>query len=328
MNRYLRQNAVPGYGGDVQAKLAAAHVVVIGAGGLAAPVLPYLAGAGIGHVTIVDPDHVELSNLHRQVHFREEDIGQPKAKAAARHLLALNSGIRISPVVARLDPSNAGAFIGGASLILDCADSFAASYTLSDACHSLARPLISASVIGTEGYAGGFCGGSPSLRAVFPDLPDTWGTCAESGVLGPVVGMIGALQAQMALAALAGAAPSPLGQLVTLDARTYRYGGFRFDGAPEPDTAFRFIAPGTLQDRDWIIDLRRPDEGPLAAPRARRAGVQELTDMTPPDGARAVLACRSGLRAWQAASRLAAHWHGEIALVALGDTTHTGGDPE
>src|SRR5690606_25194483 len=153
----------------------------------------------------------------------------------AAALAALNPDCRVEPVIATLDPGNVAALCDGVDLVLDCADSFAASYVLSDACHAAGLPLVSASVVGLEGYAGAFCGTAPSLRAVFPDLPQRAGSCAEDGVLGPVVGVIGALQAQMALALVAGIAPSPLGRIVTFDALALRHGGFRFDGAPEPE---------------------------------------------------------------------------------------------
>ncbi|TNC49425.1 HesA/MoeB/ThiF family protein [Rubellimicrobium rubrum] len=321
MTRYARQIAVPVLGAEGQDRLRAAHVLVVGVGGLAAPVLSYLAGAGVGCLRLVDPDRVDLSNLHRQTLFTEADVGHPKVQAAARQIVALNIDCGVEPIQRRLDPGNAAALCAGMDLVLDCADSFAASYTLSDACQRVGLPLVCASVIGLEGYVGAFCGGAPSLRAVFPDLPPRAGTCAEEGVLGPVVGVIGAVQAQMAFAVLAGLHPSPLGQLVTFDARGFRFGGFRFDGAPEPGRSPAFIAPEAIGSADFVVDLRGEDEGPLVRPGALRRPVAAFDShgCRPEPGQRAVLCCRSGLRAWQAAQRLAEVWDGEIALVALGD---------
>lgn len=320
MSRYARQVAVPEFGTVGQDRLAAAHVLVVGAGGLAAPVLQYLAGAGVGRITLMDDDRVSLSNLHRQTLFRMADIGQFKARVAAAQMAALNPDCTISAVLEPLDPLNAPAQVATANLVLDCADSFAASYMLSDSCLAQGTPLISASIVGTSGYVGGFCGGAPSLRALFPDLPDRLGNCDADGVLGPSVGVIGSLQAQMALAVLAGIEPDPLGQLVTFEANGHRFGGFRFDAAPEPEDGFRFIAPRQIKPDDWLIDLRAETESGPALPDATRLGVADFDrPETRPDSARAVLACRSGLRSWQAATRLRAHWDGEINLIALGD---------
>ena len=317
MSRYLRQTVLPQIGADGQERIATAHVLVVGAGGLGVPVLQYLAGAGIGAITLIDPDRVEESNLHRQPAYRMKDIGRAKVRASAQAVARLNPDVEMLALPDRLTPANAPDLIRRADLVLDCADSYAASYTLSDACLAAGKPLISASALGLAGYVGGFCGGAPSLRALFPDPPDSGQTCASTGVMGPVVGMLGCLQAQMALEVVLGLTPSPLGQFTRYQAG--RFTQFRFDGAPE-NPGPRFIAPEEITADDLVIDLRPASEAPRkATPGALRIPAYGATGPLPQPGQRAVLACRSGLRSWRAAAALARRWPGEITLLALGD---------
>lgn len=317
MNRYLRQMVLPQVGPQGQDRIEAAHVLVVGAGGLGVPALQYLAGAGIGAITLIDPDRVEETNLHRQPAYRIKDIGRFKVRAAAKAVARLNPAVELLALPERLTPANAPGLIARADLVLDCADSYAVSYTLSDACLAAGKPLISASALGLAGYVGGFCGGAPSLRALFPDPPDSGQTCASAGVLGPVVGMLGCLQAQMALEVVLELTPSPLGQFIRYQAG--RFTQFRFDGAPE-QTGPRFIAPGEIAAEDLVIDLRPASEAPRkATPGALRIPGYGATGPLPQPGQRTILACRSGLRAWRAADELRQRWSGDITLLATGD---------
>lgn len=321
-NRYARQMILPEVGCTGQDKLANAHVLVVGAGGLGVPVLQYFAGAGIGQITIVDPDEVSRSNLHRQTLYGEQYLGQSKAETAAAILRQLNSDITITAIHSSLDPGNVDQLAHGVTIALDCADSFAVSYILSDYCFENNIPMISASALALSGYVGGFCGGAPSLRALFPDLPDRAGSCATAGVLGPVVGTMGSLQAQMALSQLLELDPSPLGQLIRFDAQSFRFSSFRFDNAPEPENGtLKFIAVTELTEHDFIIELRELDEAPVEIHHnARRIHVDEYDAdiLKPSNEIRAAFVCRSGLRAHRAARKLQDKWDGNIVLVATG----------
>ncbi|MDD9731246.1 HesA/MoeB/ThiF family protein [Mameliella sp. AT18] len=314
MSRYARQTILPEVGDVGQRRFGAARVLVIGAGGLGAPVLPLLAGAGVGRITIVDGDVVSLSNLHRQTLFTEADCDRPKAQVAAERCRAINPGITVEALPQRLTPANAPALVGEADLVLDCADSYAVSYLLSDLCLASGLPLISASALGFGGYVGGFCGDAPSLRALFPEAPDSGASCATAGVLGPVVGAIGAIQAQMALNVLLGLSPSPLGLMVTYDGLGLRSSSFRFDGTAEPAGGFRFVAASQLSATDHIVDLRA--DGPLLHPQAMRGAAADIITQPPRPATRLALCCATGLRAWRAAEQISLTWPGEIVLVA------------
>ncbi|HTJ59296.1 MAG TPA: HesA/MoeB/ThiF family protein [Devosiaceae bacterium] len=321
-NRYARQMVLPEIGEAGQARLAAASVLVVGAGGLGSPVLQYLAGAGVGRLTILDHDTVEETNLHRQPLYGMKDIGAAKAGAARNALLGVNPGIAIEAIVARLVPQNVAGLVDAANVVVDAADNFAVTYMLSDACFAIGKPLVSASALGLSGYAGAYCGGGASYRAVFPDAPRNPGNCATNGVLGSVVAVVGGLQAQMVLHLLLDLQPSVLGRVVTFDARRMAFGGFGFASSPEPGEFAPFIAADAVTSADLVVDLRGFDEAPISPfAGAVRIGVEGIEAVGGPSTAsrRIVLACRSGQRALQAASRLREIGHNDLALVALGD---------
>ncbi|MGH8169361.1 MAG: ThiF family adenylyltransferase [Steroidobacteraceae bacterium] len=322
-DRYSRQIALPEVGPEGQARLAAATVLVAGAGGLGCPVLEYLCAAGVGRLLIVDPDRVDESNLHRQPLYRMSDLGEPKARAAAAAMRQLNPQVAVEEGMERLTPANAASWVARADVIIDAADSLALTYILSDECLRQRKPLVSASALGLSGYIGAFCGGAPSYRAVFPDMPPQAGSCAQSGVLGTAVGVMGTLQAHLTLAILLDLKPTVLGQLVSVDFRTLRFSGFSFASAREPaEPALRFIAPQEVRETDVVIDLRSLTEAPSSPfPAALRIGVEDIeragvSDRSP---ARVVLCCRSGIRAWRAARALQQAGRADLALIALGD---------
>lgn len=318
-DRYARQMVIADVGPDGQTRLAAAQVLVVGAGGLGCPVLQYLAGAGVGRLTVVDHDRVEETNLHRQPLYSMSDLGQLKAERACTALRRLNPTVAVRAVAERLTPQNAAALVAEADLVVDAADSFAVTYILSDACRDAAKPLVSASIVGLSGYAGAFCGGGPSYRAVFPEIASEGGTCATIGVLGTAVAVVGGLQAHLALHLLLGLEPSVLGRVFTFDARRPGFGGFDFTGSAEPVRVVPFIAPTAVNDDDVVVDLRSLDEAPQSPfARAVRLDVDHIEALSAAPSRRVVLCCRSGQRALAAADRLRERGYGNLALVALG----------
>ena len=322
MSRYSRQMILPEVGQSGQAKIASTHVLIVGAGGLGVPALQYLVGAGIGSITIVDPDAVAEHNLHRQPIYGAY-VGKLKVEGALEFAKTLNPNVQVTPIAQWLTPTNARVFVGQADIVLDCADSFAVSYTLSDICLELGKPLISASANGFSGYVGGFCAGAPSLRAVFPELPDNITSCDTAGVIGPVVGILGALQAQMALSCVLKLTPSPLGQMVRINMQGFKTSSFRFDSAPEPEIAsYTFIGVDEISELDEVIDLRSVSEAPNSiVPNAQRITLDDLSTkvLQPTMKKRIVLVCRTGVRAWRAAEALSKQWYGDIKLIAVGN---------
>lgn len=321
-DRYSRQTVLPEVGAAGQARLQNASVLVIGAGGLGSAVLQYLCAAGVGRLVIVDHDRIEESNLHRQPIYRTGDVGRLKAQAACEALLEANPGIQVSALCRRLTPDNATRLVAAADLVVDAADSFAVTYMVSDECRRTGKSLISASVLGLSGYVGAFCGGAPSYRAVFPEMPRRAGSCAQSGVLGTAVGVMGTLQAHMVLALLLGFQPSPIGQLVTVDFCTLRFGGFSFAAAQEPFGALlTFISADQVDDADIVVDLRSLSEAPVSPfDAALRIDIDAVEDAGRrwPIERRVVLCCRTGVRAWRAARALQRQGHANVALIALG----------
>lgn len=318
MDRYQRQMMLPEIGEAGQQRLARARVLVVGAGGLAATLLPQLAGAGVGYLRVCDDDSVEVHNLHRQTLFTPDDVGRPKAVAARRALNALNPACRVDTLTCRLSGSSLSGALHNIDLVVDAADNFAITWLLSDACHERGLPLISASVLGRQGYAGGFCGGAPSYRALFPQLPSSSASCSTAGVMGPAVATLGAIQAQMTLSTLLGLSPSPLGCVVNCDFVSWRFTGFRFDDAPEPDgSALSFIDVQMLTAQDCIVELRDRQEAPVSvADGVHRILPQDLAAWQPPRAGRIVLVCASGIRAGRAAQQLKARGYGDLALIA------------
>jgi molybdopterin/thiamine biosynthesis adenylyltransferase len=223
LERYSRQLVLPEWSGAAQSRLKSVSVIVVGAGALGTPVLAYLAGAGVGRIGIVDDDVVELSNLPRQpLHFTP-DVGVNKAVSALAKLNLINPDVMVEPYPARLEDFNAEAIFTGADLVLDCSDTFATRYVVNDACCALGIPLVEAGVLGFDGLVMAIRPGeSACYRCAFPVEPDPGSvpSCREAGVLGPVAGIVGSIQALEALKLLTGAVQPLLDKIVQIDART------------------------------------------------------------------------------------------------------------
>lgn len=318
MDRYQRQSMLPEIGEAGQQALFNARVLVIGAGGLGATLLPLLAGAGVGYLRIYDGDRVEEHNLHRQTLYRMQDCGERKVDCAQLALNARNPHCVVDARPQVLSASMMDEALDGIDLAIDAADNFAVTYLLSDACLPQHIPLISASVLGRKGYVGGFCGSAPSYRALFPQLPGSAANCNTAGVMGPAVATLGAMQAQMALSILLGLTPSPLGCLINCDFTTWHFRQFRFDGAGEPDQpGVPFIDRHLLNNEDCIVELRSLEEAPdSVAINVHRVLPEEINDWQPPADCRIVLVCASGIRAAKAAMALEQRGITKLAIMA------------
>lgn len=221
LDRYARQIIVPAFGGAGQAKLKAAHVAVVGAGGIGCPAITYLAAAGIGKLTIIDHDVVELSNLQRQPLFTDADIGALKAGVAADAARRINPHVKAVAVGERLDMDNAASLLRDASLILDGCDNFATRLAVNRAAVALEIPLLSAAIGAFEGQVAlyeGWRADSPCYACLVGDDPDRPGiNCAEQGVMGALAGMIGTMAALEAVRALTGWGQALAGRLAIID---------------------------------------------------------------------------------------------------------------
>lgn len=218
LDRYARHIVLPQVGGVGQRKLRAASVALVGAGGVGSAVIPALAGAGIGRLTIIDSDTVELANLHRQPLFRESDSAQPKAQLAAEFVKRLNHFVDVSPRTERIECENAERLLVGNDLVIDGSDNFATRLAVSDACVSLVIPLLSAAAIQLQGQVGLFRG-RPCYRCFVGDAfdADDCDNCSELGVLGALTAAVGAFAALLAINAIVGIGEDLAGKLHLFD---------------------------------------------------------------------------------------------------------------
>lgn len=226
LDRYARHIILKDVGGAGQAKLLAANVAVVGAGGLGSPCLMYLAAAGVGRLTVIDDDIVALSNLQRQVLYATEDVGRAKTAAAGDALGRLNPDVAVTVVARRLDTGNARELLTGHDVVADGSDSFATRLAVADAALALRIALVSAAVGPFEGQLATFRGweaDKPCYRCFVGDGPgrDTT-SCADAGILGAVAGVLGSLQALEVLRAVTGFGTDPAGRVLLFDALSLR----------------------------------------------------------------------------------------------------------
>jgi adenylyltransferase/sulfurtransferase len=237
LHRYSRHILLEEVGATGQARLRAARVLVVGAGGLGSPLALYLAAAGVGTLGIVDDDVLELSNLQRQVAHTTARIGRNKAESAAETLRALNPGTQIEIHARRMDADAARELIPRYDIVCDGTDNFATRFLLGDACHLMARPLVSAAVLRFEGQLSVFAGhggAHPCHRCLHPEPPPPGlvPTCSEAGVLGAVTGVMGTLQATEVLKLILGIGEPLMGRLLLWDALDSRFRTVRLKRDP------------------------------------------------------------------------------------------------
>lgn len=259
LERYSRHILLAEVGGVGQAKLRAARVLVIGAGGLGSPLLLYLAAAGVGTIGIVDDDTVDLSNLQRQIAHTTPRIGVPKAESAAEAARQINPDARIEIHPLRLSPANAMEIIGQYDVICDGTDNFGTRFMVSDACVLARKTLVSAAVLRFEGQLSTFKPhtGGPCYRCLYHEAPPAGvvPTCSEAGVLGAVTGVMGTLQATETLKEIMGIGEGMSGRLLVWDALDMRFRSVKL----RPDPKCRACGPeATLQDLSWHADTSGP----------------------------------------------------------------------
>jgi molybdopterin/thiamine biosynthesis adenylyltransferase/rhodanese-related sulfurtransferase len=294
--RYARHLSVPGVGEEGQRRLKAASVLMIGCGGLGSPAALYLAAAGVGRIGLVDPDHVDRSNLQRQILHGESWVGKPKLESAAARLKETNPHVELELHPVRFTPDNALALVARYDVVLDGCDNFPTRFLSNDACFLLRKPCVYGSIFRFEGQLSVFAPhlGGPCYRCMLPALPPPGAapSCAEAGVLGVLPGVIGSLQAMETIKLLLGIGQPPLGTLLCYDAlrSSFRSLRLRRDPAcrlcgdapsihsvhnPEtmastscslPDSSLPSITVETLAARlaagetPFIVDVRQPEE--------------------------------------------------------------------
>lgn len=342
--RFARHITLPGVGEEGQRRLARARVLVIGAGGLGAPTLQYLAAAGVGHLTVMDDDQVERTNLQRQVLHGDADVGRPKVASARDEILRRDAHAQVTALAERLTPENALDLFRTHDLVLDGSDNFATRYLSNDAAELTGTPLIWGSIHQFAGQVSVFWpGNGPMLRDLYPDIPDAGAiaNCATGGVFGVLCGAVGSAMAAEALKLICGIGEPLIGRLARYDALTARWRDLTFTVDPmrPPVTSLEEVAvvcrANTPQGRSddisagevaarlrsdapglVVVDVRSPHE--QAAGAIEGAYMVPLADIeqqgwpglaaalgeAATDGPDIVFTCQVGIRSARAIDRL------------------------
>lgn len=238
--RYSRHILLEGFDVDGQQKLCAATALIVGLGGLGCPVALYLAASGVGHLLLADFDVVDISNLQRQIAHTEAAVGVTKVESARRAIAAINSTIKVTTIGQALDADNLQALVAQADVVIDCSDNFVTRFAINAACVRAAKPLVSGAAIRSEGQVSVFDGGSkdaPCYRCLYSDVTSGNGdaeqlACSEAGVLSPLVGVIGTMQALEAVKLLSGFGTALRGRLLVFDAASSEWRQLRLSKDP------------------------------------------------------------------------------------------------
>jgi molybdopterin/thiamine biosynthesis adenylyltransferase len=237
LTRYARHILLDELGIEGQERLLAARALIVGAGGLGSPAALYLAAAGVGRITLVDDDVVELSNLQRQILHTMAGLGRPKAESGRDALLALNPDIQARALVERLDEARLRELVRDADVVLDCSDNFATRHAINRACVAARKPLVSGAAIKFSGQISVYDlrdADAPCYHCLFPEADDVEELrCATTGVLGPLVGMVGSVQAAEAIKVIAGMGEPLVGRLLSVDALRMQWHTIRFRRDPD-----------------------------------------------------------------------------------------------
>ncbi|MCH8566061.1 molybdopterin-synthase adenylyltransferase MoeB [Nesterenkonia sp. LB17] len=287
MERFQRHFSLDGFGIEAQAKLLNSRVVVIGAGGLGAPILTYLAAAGVGTIDVIDHDVVDRSNLHRQVIHSESSIGEPKTASAAAVMRGLHPEVVIHEHRAPITAANALELIAEADIVVDGSDNFATRYVVADACEIADKPMVSGSILRFAGQVSLFWAGhGPAYRDLYPEAPDAGEvpTCAQAGVLGVLPGVIGSIMATETIKFLTGIGETLLGRVLIYDAlnASFREIGLHPDPERVPVTSIGADVAGL---GGFSADAPAAAAAPNASAPATEPATESATGQSEPEPA-------------------------------------------